>query len=51
MQTGALHIAGGIALLAGASLPVLCSESQASGSRDGQKKKIIKKKLLAGSRV
>lgn len=41
-----LHITGGIALLAGASLPVLCSESQAGSSRDRQKKK----KLHAGSR-
>lgn len=45
MRTGALLIAGGIALLAGTSLPVLCRGSQASGSRDKQKKK-----LLAGSR-
>lgn len=42
-----LHITGGIALLAGASLSVLCSESQAEGSRDRPKKK---KKLRAGSR-
>lgn len=34
-----LHITGGIALLAGASLSVLCSESQAEGSRDRPKKK------------